>query len=356
MKLTPSQTEIAIPNLLFDPEFYVFDIEPLAGRYKFLMMSEENLRLCPFIDIRAEPLAQASFYLDAGQVESLEANHDMVRPAVHYIFHHAFVCSTLMARGLDQLPQFISLKEPWILRRLADIKRSDHAGELAQGERWRTMFLTANRLLAKRYRSGHNVVVKATNVSNNLISDTLDYLPASKIVYMYSGLKDFLVSNLKKPAETREKMPWLLQQFLKDADFSLLLGRIQPVNQLTFLQVCALIWLTNMSVIEQHLRGANGRRILLLEMTDFLLQTPETLAQMVKHFEQPVASAELQALAQSDTFQRDAKNSEAKYSAEQKRIEKQALLDAYGGQIDAVMDWSAPLVALLSLDTYAKLD
>jgi len=113
-----------IPALLFDPSFFVFDFAPNVELTKFLLVDENVLEQSPFVDVRFEPLSHAHFWVNTKELFALEGSHNIARPQPVYIFHHAFVCSTLLARCLNQIDAFFSLKEPWILRRLADFKRT----------------------------------------------------------------------------------------------------------------------------------------------------------------------------------------------------------------------------------------
>jgi len=70
-------------------------------------------------------------------------------------------------------------------------------------------------------------VIKVTNIANNLVEDVLQHLPGHKILYLYSDLESFLVSNLKKAPETQKKMPALAAAFLADGNFCETLPAVQ---------------------------------------------------------------------------------------------------------------------------------
>ena len=205
MLVQTREFKVTVPSLLFDPAILVFDFAANGEFTKFLVVDELMLDRSPFVDIRFEPLAKAQFWVNTAELFALETRHDVARPQPAFIFHHAFVCSTLLARCLNQVEAFFSLKEPWILRRLADYKRA--SGRLAAGPRWREFFRNYVRLLCRDFSTGRTPVIKATNVANNLLADVLGYMPDSPILYLYSDLESFLISNLKKPDDTRQKIP-----------------------------------------------------------------------------------------------------------------------------------------------------
>ena len=192
--------KISAPALLFDPSFHVFDFAPKNEFTKFLAVDESMLDKSPFIDIRFEPLAQAQFWVNTQELFALEGGHDIPRPQPVFIFHHAFVCSTLLARCLNEIDAFFSLKEPWIFRRMADFKRAQ--SHMAASPQWREMFTKYVMLLCRNFRGGRVPVIKATNVANNLLVDVLQWMPGPRILYLYSDLESFLISNLKKASDT----------------------------------------------------------------------------------------------------------------------------------------------------------
>ena len=243
MSARPDEKQVNVSDLLFDPRYYLFDTLPQHGETKFLITSERALADAAFVDIRFESQSIGNVVVPTRELVATVAKNLQPRPPVHFIFHHAFVCSTLLARCLNQIDAFFSLKEPWILRRLADIKR-EHGLNIPE-QHWRQMYLTYLPLLAKNYASGQSLVIKATNVANNLIADVAKFSPQQKILYLYSDIGSFLVSNLKKSASTQKKMPGLLASFLKDSDLASRHGQILNSDKHTLLQTCALIWICN---------------------------------------------------------------------------------------------------------------
>jgi hypothetical protein len=112
MLVKTSEARVTIPALMFDPEFYVFDFAMKSGLTKFLIVDEAKLDQAPFIDSRFEPIAKGFFSMPTKDLFALERQHDIERPKPAFIFHHAFVCSTLLARCLNQADGFFALKEP----------------------------------------------------------------------------------------------------------------------------------------------------------------------------------------------------------------------------------------------------
>ena len=229
MYLRGSDFEVGVHSLLFQPEFYLFDFDPRAGLTRFLVMREEILEQAPFIDIRVERMAQASFRVSTDELMSLEGQHAIERPPVNYIFHHSFVCSTLLARCLNQIDAFFSLKEPWILRRLADTKR---AAPLAEAD-WREKFRQYNALLSKEFSAGRSTLIKATNVANNLVVDVVRLMPASRILYLWSDLRSFLGDYFARHEDRSTLVDAAFREEIAFADFpqAYLHALMRPVDE-----------------------------------------------------------------------------------------------------------------------------
>lgn len=354
MLIKTSDFQITAQALLFEPEYYLFDFVPDQDATRFLVVQEKMLAAAPFVDIRFEPLAQAQFTVSSKELYALEKMHNIQRPRPAFIFHHAFVCSTLLARCLNQIDAFFSLKEPWILRRLSDFKR--HQGQSLTRNQWREMFRCNLNLLARNYTNGRTPVLKVTNVANNLISDVLNYLPGHKILYLYSDLKSFLISNLKKPQETQVKMPGLATSFLADGDFARRFPQYCQINQLSFLQVCAVIWLVNLYNFRSSVEKFSTSSVKTLNMSAFLDDMGGSLSQLSNFFGHQATTGEIENMLDPQVTQTDAKHQDVAYGRAAKRAETDQIMARYDKQIKEVQGWIEPLITQLDVLEYCKLN
>ncbi len=336
-----------IPALLFDPGFFVFDFAPNVELTKFLLVDENILEQSPFVDIRFEPLSQAHFWVNTKELFALEGGHNIPRPQPVYIFHHAFVCSTLLARCLNQIDAFFSLKEPWILRRLADFKRAHRQG--LSGSQWQVMLCKYVMLLCRNYQSGQIPVIKVTNVANNLLVDVLRFMPSQRILYLYSDLESFLISNLKKTNDTQQKMPGLAKELLSDGDFARKFPRMSNPSRLSFVQVCALIWLVNLynfkEVVEQHASS----QVKTLDSNVLLNDMSTTLVSLARFFGHVPVPAEVQRMMDSQVVQTNAKDQSKQYGNEQRQFESKQIKSRYARELDSTAAWINPLIRQLGV-------
>lgn len=350
MLVQTREFKVTVPALLFDPAIHVFDFAANGEFTKFLVVDEPMLDRSPFIDIRFEPLAKAQFWVNTAELFALESRHDVVRPQPAFIFHHAFVCSTLLARCLSQIDAFFSLKEPWILRRLADHKRAN--GNLAAGPRWREWFCSYVQLLCRTFSTGRTPVIKVTNVANNLLTDVLRFMPGCPVLYLYCDLESFLVSNLKKPDDTRQKIPALARGALGDGDFLQKHPDLPDIARLSFLQVCGLYWLVSLYNFRDSMRKYPDARARTLSMGDFLGDPARSLGLVSRHFGHEPDAAETQVMVDARVMRTNAKDQSAPYGIEQRQAEMDRIRSRHERELRDAMAWIDSLAGPLEISEF----
>ena len=272
---------------------------------------------------------------------------------VHFIFHHAFVGSTLLARCLNQSDAFFALKEPWILRRVADLKRQCRSS--AERRRWQRQSKLYLRLLCKRYTTGETLVIKPTNVANNLVADVCRWLPNARILYLYSGLEGFLISNLKKTDATKQKIPALTQAFLNDSDVRSRCRAITDFGRLDFLQSCATIWLACLYGLTAQATRIRGDRVRMLDVDSFLASPEVTLTLVSRYFGRPPTARQLNQMSSLSVLGVHSKAEDgAAYSAAQRSREYVQVFHAFRREIEATIYWAEPLIDKLGLRGFLR--
>ncbi|MBJ7574970.1 hypothetical protein [Luteimonas sp. MC1828] len=187
---------------LSDARWFPVDLHVPERSFGFLPLDVACLEDAVFLDSRIPaPLGEAI----AVRADTLP--RPAVAPALAWLFHTSFCCSTLLARALHVPPHSTSLKEPLVLRRLADAR---HAGWPLDG-----LLEASVALLSRPWFPGAAVVVKPTHAALNVAEDLMASAPASRGIVLTSSLEDFVVSNLKKTTETRLKIPELAERALR---------------------------------------------------------------------------------------------------------------------------------------------
>ena len=114
---------------------------------------------------------------------------------LHFIFHSAYCCSTVLARAVDIEGMSMGLKEPLILNDMVGWRRRG-----ADPRRLGAMLDDVLTLLARPFAPGEAVVVKPSNVLNSLAPAMLGLRPQSNALLLYAPLPDFLRSMAQEGA------------------------------------------------------------------------------------------------------------------------------------------------------------
>lgn len=314
-----------------DPNTILRDPEWLAHRYV------ESKDAVQFVKLPRTGHAAATFvtddYLPAGlpRVEIDRRAALTAAPAsapVHFVFHSAFCCSTLVARVFDRPGVSMALKEPPMLNDLVGWRRRGAAGrevaEVGDG---------MLRLLARPFQPGEAVVIKPSNIVNGLIPLMLALRPDAKAVMLHAPLPLFLTSVAKKGLDGRLWVRELATGFRRD-------GLLQRTGfddaQLfaqTDLQIAALGWLAQQALFAE-IAGQMGDRARGLDSEMLLDRPDEAIATLAALF--GLADARFDV---ADVFTRNSKSGEA-FGREARLAEYAGAAAAHRDEIDKVAAWA----------------
>lgn len=176
--------------------YFVQDVDP-AWNATLVHMTRADFQRSNFLDgrISIQPTAER-YKVPFAELNALLAPHPIGR--ADYIFHISHVGSTLVSKSLGVLPQLLSLREPMLLRWLADAKRT--VGE-AEGRMdaagYNANLATALKLLSRPCEGSERTVIKATSFANVLSGDIMRMQPDARAIAVYVPLETFLATILK---------------------------------------------------------------------------------------------------------------------------------------------------------------
>jgi hypothetical protein len=311
---------------LNDAHWFPVDLHVREGRFAFLRLDERVLETSSFLDTRIEaPLAEAL----AGPADA--ASDLPVSPRVSWLLHTSFCGSTLLARILHAPPHSTCLREPLVLRRLGDAR---HASQAIEG-----VIGPAVALLARPWHEGGRVVIKPTHAALNVAADLLAQTPASPALVLTSSLDDFLVSNLKKPAESQAKIPLLAERAVQASGFHVRLppAAFDPPDLL-----CAAViqWAAQRELLRQIIGAAGPARMRVVDMSTLLADLPGVAAAAARWLQLDIPDAELHASCLREGG-RNAKATEAAYSPGQRAEDSRYLERTFAPVIARAKDWAA---------------
>lgn len=313
-----------------DPTWFPFDLDLAAGNVRFLRFGAEVLEQSVFLDHRIA-------WLERNPVDVPLAGLAVPFATPAWLFHTSFCCSTLLARALHAAPWVEVLKEPFALRRLADAM---HAGQ-STGDALPTVVA----LLARPWHPGSRTVIKPTHAALNLAPALLDATPDSRAVVLHSGLRDFLVSNLKKPPETQDKVGRLAARLARDAGFDPELLRAAE-SDVGWPGLVAVQWTAAIALAQRALRHAPSR-VVALSDRELLADVPGRVAAVADWLALPAPPGRIAARA-TEAAGRHAKVTDAAYDASQRAREADQVRRHFAVPIEQAMAWAgahcAPLL------------
>jgi hypothetical protein len=261
---------------------------------------------------------------------------------MHFIFHTAFCCSTLMLKALDVPGCTFGLKEPDVLINLANrFIRSDDRPN-------RDRLALVLRLLSRPFEAGETIIVKPTNFANRLAIPILEARPDSRAVLLYSDVRPLLRSILKRGMWGRI---WGRRLFRSAAAWSSLdFGFSQEETfVLTDLQALALAWLMQIHHFTEVARRM-GDRVMLVDSVDFLANPARTLRRVSDLFKLNLAESEIAEIVNGPTFARHSKFSDLDYGRQERAADQNAAEAAHSEELEMVVKWVGAVAAHLGVD------
>ncbi len=232
-------------------------------------------------------------------------------PKPQYIFHIGHVGSTLVSRLLGELDSVLALREPAILRQLAEVRVNkpvelgwtgeEQAERLDQVEGW----------LSRVFHTDQRVMIKASSFVSPLARPLL--ADRGTALFLFTSLERYLQTILAGESSRQEAAAL--------ADLRLL--RLeqhcgQPLDRkdsLSLVQTAALGWLCEMVTLCDAEGHCPSARIAWMDFDEFLNQPGEQLQAAAKHFGRDLSADNARELVSSPIMTRYSKAPEFDYSA-----------------------------------------
>lgn len=256
---------------------------------------------------------------------------------VHFIFHSAYCCSTLLARALNIPGISMSLKEPVILN---DIIGWRHRGAIgAQAARILDHSL---RMLERPFQRDETVIIKPSNLINPLAPAMLSLRPRAKALLLYAPLDIYLGSIARKGMWGRLWVRDLLTKLVREGMINFGMST-EDYLKLTDIQVAAIGWLAQQAQFAALIEKF-GNRIATLNSETLTTRPLDALRALASHFEFKIADAALAEIATGPIFTRHSKTGEG-FEPEQRRAEQSEGLSTHAAEIEMVREWARALAA-----------
>jgi hypothetical protein len=256
-----------------------------------------------------------------------------VAAPVHFIFHSAYCCSTLLARAIDIEGVSMGLKEPVLLNDLVGWR---HRG----GERSRIAMALDHglRMLERPFSDGEAVVIKPSNIVNGLAPAMLAMRPKSRALLLYAPLTTYLASVAKKGMWGRLWVRELLIGLLKDGSINLGFSDDQYLG-LTDLQIAAVGWLAQHAAFAQLIARFGPDRIRSLDSRNVTERSPDTMDAISDLFCLELSKPHIKKIIDGPAFKRHSKFDSA-FNGAEREAEHQAAIALHSDEITKVEQWA----------------
>ena len=254
------------------------------------------------------------------------------RAPIHYIFHSAYCCSTLLARAFDIEGVSMGLKEPTILNDLSGWRQRG-----AERARLAEVLDSALTLLARPFEPGEAVVVKPSNLINPFAAAMLAMRPEARALLLSAPLPLYLGSIAKKGMWGRL---WVRELFVKLSRDGFMDYGFSPEDILgqTDLQIAAVGWLAQHRLFATLAQRFPDRVRTL--GSEALIANPEAaMAALTRFYGLPLTENDAARLARGEAFSRHSKR-DATFGKAERQAEQRDAASVHAEEIEKVAAWA----------------
>ncbi|MEX0297520.1 MAG: hypothetical protein AB3N28_00520 [Kordiimonas sp.] len=324
-------------NIAADPNWWPHRYDPQKGHVHYVKATREDHRNATFLT--------DEYLKEANKPKAVSLNSAIgageVTP-IHFIFHSAYCCSTLLARAFDLPGLSMGLKEPQILNDLSGWRLRG-----AKPEQLAPIMSDVLKVLSRPLKQGEKNIIKPSNVTNGLAGLMLHVRPDAKAVFLYAPLRDFLGSIARKGMWGRLWVRELLTKQLREGLVNIGLQG-EDYLKLTDLQVAAVGWIAQHQLFDQIVKQFGTDRVRTLNSRKLMADQTLAMQNLVDHFEVPLKQNDLKDLVSGPVFQRHSK-SDTEFDASAREAERIEGDKQHAEEIEKVIGWAEAVAKNVSL-------
>jgi hypothetical protein len=335
-------------ELRANPDLYPLAFDVFQDTVYFIRLSAARYAEASFLDQRVAVQGDEGGWAQWAPVAALAGR---LEGESDYIFHIGHVGSTLVARLLGLSPRVFSLREPVVLRVMAqlafDLPTPESPWSQATFDEHLEVF---SRLWARTYEPGEKTLLKATSLISEIAAALMARSPASRAIAMTVAPEVYMATILGGPA-SRLELKTTAQSRLRR-----LHRRIGSspwrLAEMSEGERVAMSWACEMAGLADA-AGQFPDRVLWLDFERFLAAPDQRLAAALNHLHGEAPGADLEAMLASPLFGRYSKGPEHAYDANLRRqVLDQARVE-HGLELAKGLAWldragqEAPLVGQL---------
>lgn len=323
-----------LPDIVNDASFLAHRYDEAADAFRLIHVPRETHRNCTFIT--DEHLPDVESYSLHKRGDLLDQN--IKTAPVHFIFHSAYCCSTMLARAFDIDGVSMGLKEPVVLNDMIGWRRRG-----AEQKKWLDVLDLSLDLLSRPLGDDQAVIVKPSNICNPLAMSALEMRPNARALLLYAPIESFLKSIAKKDMWGRLWVRDLLVGIAKD---QYLAGQLstEELLKLTDLQVAALGWLSQHICFAKIVKRFGPERVKTLNSETFLSHSFDTIASLSSFFDLALSDQQIDGVLNGPAFNSHSKLDQnfqdQGFNAKTRAAEQENINLKFGQEIDMVSKWT----------------
>lgn len=316
-----------------DTGWFVENFDAESTTLSFVHTDRQTRARQPFLDGRwnREGLERREVPLESLAAQMQRGGSE---PAINFIWHASYCCSTLIAELLDLPGRSMSLREPLVLVSVADAKRAGQFGGAHMPPRLLELVLC----LLARTANSERVLVKPSNFANNLIQDAARR-SQGKVLFLYADLESFLTS-IEKGGDGLGKYVRRLFGNLARDNGAQVPWPLQDVLHMSDLEIAALCWHMQLAQFERAAQSLDEGRAAALDCTDFLADPATTLRALAAFFELDWSEREIASVVDGPVLKRHAKRPSTPFGPDLRRRQSDDVRRRLGPDLPRIVEWS----------------
>lgn len=324
----------SLAEMLAAPQLVPHALDDLGKRLLLIQFDEQTLREASFLDQRSVGAQPRGSWQD---LETVLAAIDPSGPDdAHYIFHLGHVGSTLISRLLGAAEGVLSLREPQILRRLAEIdSHRQHVDSIWDPAKIDHRIATLRRLFARPFRPGERVIVKATSFASQIATRLV--APQAKALFLQVSAQSYLTTILAGENSRQEAIVLAPQRLAR-------LERLLPdmpwrLWSMREGEMIALGWLVEMLTLNAAAHDLPAETVARADFDAFLNDPAVELLAMARHFALSLDEAGARRLVEGPLMNRYSKAPEHAYSPQLRRELQQQARSQHSAALAEGLAW-----------------
>ena len=333
-------TPATLDQILRDPSWLAHRYDPIQDAWQFVRIDRATRRNATFL---TDDYLPASMPLSVFDRRTLAGRPLPPAAPLHFIFHSAFCCSTLLANAFDREGAATALKEPVVLNDIVGFMQRGGDRQVVA-----TVLEQAMTLLARPFVPGEAVVLKPSNIVNGLAIAMMAARPTANAVLVHAPLEVFLGSIAKKGMWGRLWVRTLFLGLAKDGLLPFGYSQEEYLGQ-TDLQIAALCWLAQQALFAR-MSDRFGDRVRTLNSDRVMDRADSVVSAMATSFGLPIDAQAVGEIVAGRAFTQHSKDQKP-FDGDARRAEIAAAHADHADEIGKVSAWAGAVAAAAGIAT-----